>query len=147
MREAGLRSFEAGPPFDSVLYAIEFADTVIQIDGATGIEYAEWSGDTPKCRGISDRLADAISIFSTVARYDTTKHLREYIVPLWKTRGYDRHVLVKRFSWTEEQEVQLEKDLRAIAHALCIAGFLVPCKASSSACWRKHDKNKVCTRG
>ena len=139
-RSTGYRTFEAGPPFDSVLYAIEFADSVLQLGGAAGIEYGDWDADTPAYRGISDRFADALSIFGIIAQHDTTKHLREYVIPLWATHSYNHHVLVERFVWTKEQEVQVERDFRAITHALCIGGFLVPCKKSSRSCWRKHGK-------
>jgi hypothetical protein len=130
------RSFEDGPPFLSLLEAIEYADTVLQIDGARAIEYREWSAKGPRKNGISDRYADAISIFGVVHHHDVGDGIRSW-VRLYLSPG------VVKIEWTEAQEMRINKAIRAMVHELCVLGFLIPCKAIAKGCRRRKRRKSL----
>jgi hypothetical protein len=132
------RSFEDGPPFVSLLEAIEYADTVLQIDGARAIEYREWNGKGPRKHGISDRYADAISIFGIVHHHDVGNGIRSW-VRVYLSPG------VVEIEWTDAQETRINRAIKAMIHELCALGFLVPCKAAARGC-RRRRKIKSLTR-
>jgi hypothetical protein len=108
------------PPFATLLEAIEFAESVLQVHGAAARDYEKGNGGAP-CYNITDGFADALTVSSIVrgVESDRCRMIVEYLAP---------HAKHGPMEFSEVQVEQLKKTITLMTHQLCSHQLLVPCR-------------------